>query len=101
MLFRSLCVTAGAAGSTAYYDGSSVHVPAFTLGGTIDTTGAGDTFGGCMLHAVLRHGLDGLGHAALTEALRFANAAAYLVTTHKGALCSMPEQGAIDAVLHS
>ena len=98
---RLLCVTAGAAGSTAYYDGSSVHVPAFTLGGTIDTTGAGDTFGGCMLHAVLRHGLHGLDHAALTEALRFANAAAYLVTKRKGALRSMPKQGAIDAVLHA
>ena len=82
-------------------DGSSVHVPAFTLGGTIDTTGAGDTFGGCMLHAVLRHGIEGLNHAALTEALRFANAAAYLVTKRKGALRSMPDQSDIETVLHS
>lgn len=98
---RLLCVTAGAAGSTAYCGGSSVHVPAFTPGGTIDTTGAGDTFGGCMLHAVLRHGLDGLSDAALTEALRFANAAAYLVTTRKGALRSMPDPGSIETILQS
>ena len=69
------------------------------MGGTIDTTGAGDTFGGCVLHYVLTHGLV-LDEASLHAMLTFANAAAYLVTTRKGALRSMPDPAAIEAVLH-
>ena len=57
---------------------------------TIETTGAGDTFGGCALHFVLKYGLDGLNEERLRELLTFANAAASLVTTRKGALCVMP-----------
>ena len=56
----------------------------------VDTTGAGDTFCGCCLHAVLEWGLEGLGEKRLREMLSFANAAAGLVTTRKGALGSMP-----------
>ena len=66
----------------------------------MDPTGAGDTFGGCVLHHVLRHGLDGLDEASLGQMLAFANAAAYLVTTRKGALRSMPDPAAIEAILH-
>lgn len=97
---RLLCVTSGADGSRAFYDGGSVCVPAYHLGGTIDTTGAGDTFGGCMLHHVLLHGIDQL-QDSLPQALRFANAAAYLVTTRKGALRSMPTLEEILAVVDS
>lgn len=64
------------------------------------TTGAGDTFCACVLHFVLEHGLEGLTQADLQEMLRFANAAAYLVTTKKGAICSMPERAQIEALLH-
>lgn len=96
---RLLCVTAGAEGSYAFCGAASTFVPAFRLGGTIDTTGAGDTFGGCVLHYVLTHGLV-LDEASLHAMLTFANAAAYLVTTRKGALRSMPDPAAIEAVLH-
>ena len=89
---RVLNVTAGGDGSYSYYEGERVFVPAFKLGGTIETTGAGDTFCACVLDFVLEHGLEGLTETDLTEMLRFANAAAYLVTTKKGAIRSMPEK---------
>lgn len=95
-----LCnVTAGAEGSYSYYEDKRVFVPACKLGGAIETTGAGDTFCACVLSFVLERGLDGLTEADLTEMLRFANTAAYLVTTRKGAIRSMPERAEVEALL--
>ena len=96
---RLICVTAGAGGSYAYCGDSRAFVPGCTLGGVIETTGAGDTFCACMLNYVLDHGLAGLSEAQLTEMLRFANAAAYLVTTKKGAIRSMPEREQVEEIL--
>ena len=78
--------------------GKRVFVPACKLGGVIETTGAGDTFCACVLNYVLEHGLDGLTLNDLTEMLHFANTAAYLVTTKKGAIRSMPEYEQIKSV---
>lgn len=97
---RLLNVTAGADGSCSYYGEKRVFVPAFRLGGTIETTGAGDTFCACVLNFVLENGLDRLKESDLTQMLRFANAAAYLVTTKKGAICSMPERAQVEDVLN-
>lgn len=94
-------VTAGAGGSYAYYEGIRVFVPAFCLGGTIETTGAGDTFCGSVLSYILERGREGLTEENLTEMLRFANAAAYLVTTKKGAILSMPERKDVEKILLS
>ena len=58
--------------------------------------GAGDTFGGCVLHYILEHGLEDLSEDNLTEMLRFANAAAALITTRKGALRVMPTKEEIE-----
>ncbi len=96
---RLLNVTAGAGGSRAYYGDLRVFVPACSLGGVIETTGAGDTFCACVLGFVLERGLDGLAEADLHAMLRFANTAAYLVTTKKGAIRSMPERSAVEALL--
>ena len=96
---RLLNVTAGADGSYAYAGGHKAFVPAYRLGGTIETTGAGDTFCACVLNYVLDHGLKGLGVDELTEMLRFANAAAYLVTTKKGAIRAMPDREQVLAVM--
>ena len=96
---RLLCVTAGADGSYAYAGSQRVFVPAFRLGGTIETTGAGDTFCASVLNYILDRGLDGLTADELTEMLRFANGAAYLVTTKKGAIRSMPEREQVMALL--
>ena len=96
---KLLNVTAGADGSYSYYGDKRVFVPACKLGGTIETTGAGDTFCASVLNFVLEHGLDGLTEGDLTEMLRFANAAAYLVTTRKGAIRSMPERAEVEGLL--
>ena len=96
---RMLNVTAGADGSFSHYGGMRVFVPSFRLGGTIETTGAGDTFCACVLNYVLERGLDGLHEQDLKDMLRFANAAAYLVTTKKGAIRSMPERCAVEEIL--
>ena len=95
---RLLNVTAGAGGSYGYIDGIRVYQPAFLLGGTIETTGAGDAFCGCVADWVLTHGLDGFTAESLGEMLRYANAAAYLVTTKKGAIRSMPGREEIEKV---
>ena len=96
---RLLCVTAGAGGSYARCGAKSAFAPACTLGGVTDTTGAGDCFCACMLNFVLDHGAEGLSEAELHAMLRFANAAAYLVTTKKGALRSMPTRSSVEALL--
>ena len=96
---RLLNVTAGADGSYSYYEDQRVFVPAFQLGGTIETTGAGDCFCACVLYELLENGLQARTEEDLRRMLRFANAAAYLVTTKKGAIRAMPERAAIQAVL--
>lgn len=89
-------VTAGAKGSTAYYGQTIVSMPAFLTDRTIDTTGAGDTFCGCCLAHVLDYGLEALDREKLTKMLRFASAAASIITTRKGAIKSMPEISEIE-----
>ena len=96
---KMLNVTGGAEGSWSYYGGMCVHEPACTKGGVIETTGAGDTFGGSVLGYVLEHGLDGLGESDLHDMLRFANTAAYIVATRRGAIASMPEREEVMAIL--
>ena len=95
---KVLNVTAGPDGSYCFYEDLCVFVPGFHLGGTIETTGAGDTFCACVLNYVLENGIDDLSNHQLTEMLRFANAAAYLVTTKKGAIRSMPEREQVNDI---
>ena len=96
-----ILVSMGKEGSRAYYKGSMVEVAPFLQKNTIETTGAGDTFGGCVLHYILEHGLEDLTEDNLAEMLRFANAAAALITTRKGALRVMPSREEINGVLES
>lgn len=98
---RLINVTAGAQGSIAYYQGLRVFQPGLALGGVIETTGAGDTFCACVLNFLLEHGLEYLTAQELSQMLRFANAAAYLVTTRRGAIRSMPEPEQVSALLQS
>lgn len=96
---RLLNVTAGAEGSYSYYRDMKAFEPASTLGGVIETTGAGDTFCGCVLNYVLENGIDDLKEEQLHEMLRFANTAAYLVTTKKGAFRSMPTRSEVEELI--
>ena len=96
-----ILVSMGREGSRAYYKGNMVEAKPFLQKNTIETTGAGDTFGGCVLHYILQHGLEDLSEDNLTEMLRFANAAAALITTRKGALRVMPSREEVNRVLES
>lgn len=90
-----ILVSMGKEGSRAYYKDIMVEKPAFVQPNTIETTGAGDTFMGCVLHKVLQAGLENLTKEQLGEMLVFANAAASLITTRKGALRVMPKENEI------
>ncbi len=97
---KLICLSLGADGSRAYTKDASAEMPAYLQEGTIETTGAGDTFCACMLNAVLENGIDGLNDKIkLTKMLRMANAAASLVTTRKGALRVMPHVEEIEEFL--
>jgi fructokinase len=89
----------GGEGSRAYHKDIRVEVPAFVREDTIETTGAGDTFGACVLHYVLENGWKEYTKEELTEMIRFANAAASIVTTRKGALRVMPAKEEVEAFL--
>lgn len=91
-----ILLSMGKAGSRAYYKDLRVEQPTFLKAKTVETTGAGDTFGGCCLHYVLKYGIDALNKERLTQMLTFANAAASIVTTKKGALRVMPEQQEVE-----
>lgn len=84
-------LTLGKDGSRAYYKGKRVEQGGFKVA-TIETTGAGDTFCGSVLGGVVEQGLDDITEEQLKKLLTFANAAAAVVTTRKGAICSMPER---------
>ena len=94
-----ILLSMGRDGSRAYYKDLRVEKAPFLQKGTIETTGAGDTFGGCCLHFVLKYGLNGLNGERLTEMLTFANAAASIITTRKGALRVMPEAEEVERFL--
>lgn len=79
---NKLIVTLGSDGAR-YFDGNKhIVVPGFKTN-AIDTTGAGDTFNGALVHA-LGQGLS------LEQAVRFANASASLSVEKFGAQGGMP-----------
>lgn len=94
-----ILLSMGKDGSRAYYKNLRVEVTGFLQENTIETTGAGDTFMGCCLHFVLEKGLEDLQEVDLKEMLTFANAAASLITTRKGALKVMPALEEVEAFI--
>ena len=91
-------LTLGKDGSRAYCGSVRTQQPGFKMN-TIETTGAGDTFFGSVLHHILTKGFRPYTKEELDEMLRFANAAAALVTTRRGALRVMPSEEEIAEVL--
>lgn len=94
-----ILLSMGREGSRAYYKDLRMEAAPFLQEETIETTGAGDTFGACCLHFVLEYGLEHLDEEKLGRMLRFANAAASIITTRKGALRVMPEVSEVEAFL--
>ena len=96
-----ILVTLGKEGSRAYYKDCMVEAAPFLQENTIETTGAGDTFCASILNYILEHGLNSLTEEQLKEMLTFANAAASLITTRKGALRVMPSKKEVEDFIRS
>lgn len=95
-----ILLTMGKDGSRAYYKGMRVERAGFKCN-TIETTGAGDTFCGSSLNYILEHDFENLTEEQLGEMLTFANAAAAIVTTRKGAIRAMPEKEEVESLIRS
>ncbi len=93
--------TCGAQGCFFQNAKASGMVPALSGLRTVDTTGAGDIFGGSAVWQLLQSGKapQDLDHADLTAITRFACAAAGLSTTRYGGISSVPSSEEIRAVL--
>ncbi len=88
-------ITDGANGVYLWHKNNDklVHIPGFVLNNTIDTTGAGDIFGGLMIYQILNK-YSNLKDAKLDDLKKMAikaNAGAALSTTKHGAINSIPE----------
>lgn len=94
-----ILLSMGKEGSRAYTKDLRVEAASFRQENTIETTGAGDTFCACVLYYVLSHGWKAYSEAELREMLTFANAAASIITTRKGALRVMPEKEEVEKMV--
>ena len=84
--------TLGPDGSMALYKDMVVKKDGYRNPDTIETTGAGDTFCACAIDYVCKNGLEDLSEDKLLSCLDFANAAASIITTRRGALSVMPKK---------
>ena len=100
-----ITVSMGRDGSRAYYKYGNkevvTEVKPFLSDKTIETTGAGDTFCGCVIHYLLEYGIDGLNQKRIEEMLTFANGAASLIKRVKGALRVIPQISDVEELIKS
>jgi ribokinase len=89
---KAVLVTLGAAGCALYRAGEPVHSLPGRPMTVVDTIGAGDTFSGALAAALARA-------LPLPEAMRWANAAAALSVTGRGAIGGMPGRAQVAALL--
>ncbi len=94
---KAVFVTAGADGA-AVYTGSAYAAMPSEKAVCVDATGAGDTFAGTILYQFLRDGLrdaSTLTEDRMKEYLYYANRAAAVTVSGRGAIPSMPFAGQI------
>ena len=94
-----ILLSMGKSGSRVYMGELRVEQPAYIQKNTIETTGAGDTFCACILYFVLEYGWGNYQREELDRILVFANAAASIITTRKGALRVMPSKSEIENLI--
>jgi ribokinase len=78
-------ITLGGQGSLLHTKDKSVHIPIFSAGKVLDTTGAGDAFNGGFAASLARG-------ATPEEAARFGSATAGISVTRPGTAPSMPSR---------
>ncbi len=90
-------VTQGADGCLFQNAVARGHVPSLAGIQVIDTTGAGDIFGGSAVWKLLQTGRDPgeLNAQELTDVVRFACTSAGISTTRSGGISSVPEYGEV------
>ena len=96
-----LCViTAGPRGCYLAREGGLLAFPTYDTR-VVDTTGAGDSFFGALLHRLLSAGkpLEALEERELAEMMDYANAAGSLTASAKGAIAAMPDDAQIRACM--
>jgi sugar/nucleoside kinase (ribokinase family) len=86
-----LCVTLGAQGAMLLKGDQLIVEPAMTVK-AVDTTGAGDVFRAGIIYGILND-------MEPREMLRFANAAAAISCTQRGAIAAVPARADVDRVL--
>ena len=90
---RLVMITLGERGAFCRWKDECFTVPGVPAAHVADTNGAGDTFMGAVLSRLCRRGehpLEGLERPELEEILAFANRAAALTCTRRGAIPAMP-----------
>ena len=90
-------LTLGKEGSRAYYQDMKIECQGFEVT-AIETTGAGDTFCGSVLNTIAEVGIEDLRAEDLKEMICFANAAAAVITTRRGAIRSMPTRQEVEVL---
>lgn len=88
---RWVLVTLGESGVLACGEGPPCRVPAFGVA-AVDTTAAGDGFNGALAVALTER-------LGLLAAVRFANAAAAIACTRRGAQASLPTRAEVDRLV--
>ena len=87
----TVVITLGENGALFDDGNESVHVEAYNAGDVVETTGAGDCFGGAFVHGMSK----GLSPA---DATRFACAAASISVTRPGTAPSMPSPAEVERI---
>jgi ribokinase len=87
-------ITLGGQGSLLHRADSSIHIPVFSVGKVVDTTGAGDAFNGGFAAALARGETPEM-------AARFGSATAGISVTRPGTAPSMPMRAETEALLKS
>ena len=85
-------ITLGERGALLHGPDTTLQVPPFRAGRTVETTGAGDAFNGAFAVALAEDGDPG-------RAVRFACAAAGVSVTRAGTAQSMPRRAEVEALL--
>ena len=93
-------VTLGKDGSMALADTAYAYHSGYQVK-SIEATGAGDTFFGSALNFIIDKEQQDYSENELYEILRFANAAAAVITTRKGAMKVMPTRSEIEHLIHA
>lgn len=89
---KAVLVTLGASGCALYRQGLAPHGLAGRRMAVVDTIGAGDTFTGALAAALARA-------ETLTDAMGWANAAAALSVTGRGAIAGMPNRAEVGQLI--